>query len=360
MTVENPQVAAPAETPLAAIASKKGAGVGPYSGAITALSFGDPTAEFRELLTGCAVYDLGWRGKIIATGEDRIRWFNGMVTNNIRDLKPGYGNYNFILNAQGRIQGDLYIYNRGEYLLLDTERSQVEHIIKTLDHFIIMDDVELSDASDKLTSIGVQGPNATEILKRVGIEPSCADPLFACDLKWREHGISVTRMVSEEHLTYEIWLAPAAAIELWAALREAGAKPIGTDALERFRVYVGVPKYGKDIRERDLPQETGQMHAISFTAGCYIGQEIVERIRSRGNVHRQLTGFVLDAPVHVGAKVVAAEKEVGEITSVSDVPLPSGTKHLALGYMRKEAGGAGAQVKVGETSAKVSALPFKF
>jgi folate-binding protein YgfZ len=330
MTAENSQVVASPETALATVARAEGAALSEYSGAVTASSFGSPDDEFRELLSGRAIYDLGWRGKIIATGEDRVRWFNGMVTNNVRDLKPGQGNYNFVLNAQGRIQGDLYIYNRGEYLLLDTERSQVDPLMKTLNHFIIMDDVELSDASDKLTSIGVQGPKATEMLKAVGIEPSCADPLFVCDLTWRGHDISVTRMVSDEHLTYEIWLTPSAAIELWKALREAGAKPVGTAALEKFRVYVGVPKFKQDIRERDLPQETGQMHAISFTKGCYIGQEIVERIRSRGNVHRQLTGFVLSAAAEVGAKVVHSDKEVGEITSVAEVPTPAGSKALAL------------------------------
>jgi folate-binding protein YgfZ len=360
MMVELPQVTTSVETPLASVAGSEGAQLSTYSGAITATSFGSADQEFHELLTGCGVYDLGWRGKIIATGEDRIRWFNGMVTNNIRDLRPGYGNYNFVLNAQGRIQGDLYIYNRGEYLLLDTERSQVETLMKTLNHFIIMDDVELNDASGKITSIGIQGPNATEVLKAVGIEPSCADPLFACDLKWHEHGISVTRMVSDEHLTYEIWLSPAAAIELWRALRSAGAKPVGTAALEKFRVYAGVPKYGQDIRERDLPQETGQMHAISFTAGCYIGQEIVERIRSRGNVHRQLSGFVLENAVPVGSKMMSAGKEVGEITSVADIPVLDSSKKIAMGYIRREAGGPGTSVQIGETRAIVTELPFKF
>jgi aminomethyltransferase len=115
-----------------------------------------------------------------------------------------------------------------------------------------------------------------------------------------------------------------------------------------------------DIRDRDLPQETAQQQALNFTKGCYIGQEIVERIRSRGNVHRTFTGFVLNGAADRGTKVIANEKEVGELTSVATVPVNGTEKILALGYIRREAGAGGAQVKVGETTATVASLPFKF
>jgi folate-binding Fe-S cluster repair protein YgfZ len=116
--------------------------------------------NFRELASGCAVYDLGWRAKVVINGEDRVRWLNGMVTNNIKDLPLNQGNYSFILNPQGRILGDLYTYNRGDYLLIDTERSQLENLLKLFEHFIIMDDVQVTDKSAALTAIGIQGPNA--------------------------------------------------------------------------------------------------------------------------------------------------------------------------------------------------------
>jgi aminomethyltransferase len=326
----------------------------------TALHFGDTNAEFAAITQASGVYDLGWRGKIIATGEDRARWLNGMVTNNIKDLPLNRGNYNFLLNAQGRIQGDMYVYDRGEYLLIDSDRSQIEHLIKTLEHFIIMDDVELTDSSEKITSLGLQGPQSAEILKSIGIDPNCPEPFAVCDVTWNGIGISVTRMANEEFLTYEIWLAPDYAAKLWDALVTAGAKPTGTDAIEKFRVLAGVPKYGVDIRDRDLPQETEQQQALNFTKGCYIGQEIVERIRSRGNVHRMFTGFVLNGAADRGSKVAVSDKEVGELTSVAIVPLNASDKLLALGYIRREAGVPGAQVKVGETTAVVTPLPFKF
>src|SRR5258706_5235950 len=152
-----------------------GAQMTDYSGVETAASFGDPDSEYRALKNGCGVFDLSWRGKVLFKGEDRVRWLNGMTTNNIKDLALQHGNYNFVLNAQGRIQGDLNVYNRGEHLLGDTERWQLEKLIPLLEHFIIMDDVELSDASEQLASIGVQGPKAAELLKQIGIASEFAE-----------------------------------------------------------------------------------------------------------------------------------------------------------------------------------------
>ncbi|HUR37114.1 MAG TPA: hypothetical protein VM009_04805, partial [Terriglobales bacterium] len=191
--------------PRTALADKlalSGASLGVYAGAETAAHFGDVEREFAAITAACGIYDLGWRAKLKATGEDRVRWMNGMVTNNVKDLTPGRGNYNYVLSAQGRILGDVYIYNRGEYLLLDTERSQAEPLLKVLNHFIIMDDVELADVSEELTSIGVQGPQAEEFLKQVGIVPECADPLVVCDVTWNGQPISITRMVNPDYRTY--------------------------------------------------------------------------------------------------------------------------------------------------------------
>jgi folate-binding protein YgfZ len=335
-----------------------GGALSEYSGVVTAATFGDPNAEFAAITGACGIYDLGWRGKIAVTGGDRSRWLNGMVTNNIKDLPLNHGNYNFLLNAQGRIQGDMYVYNRGERILLDTERSQVEHLTKTLDHFIIMDDVELADVSEQIASIGVQGPKAKDVLKSCGIEPTCADALVICDTKWNGEDVAVTRMANDDYSTYEIWLSPSNAPALWDALRSAGAKPTGTEALEKFRVLAGVPKFGTDIRDKDLPQETEQKHALNFTKGCYIGQEIVERIRSRGNLHRGFTGFEAAGIVGPGTKVVdESGKEVGEVTSFATVPATTGEQKLALGYIRREA--AERALTANGVSVKPAKIPFK-
>jgi aminomethyltransferase len=346
-------------TALADKLAASGATLGGYAGAETAARFGDVNAEFAALTRDAGVYDLGWRAKIKVTGEDRVRWMNGMVTNNVRDLQPNQGNYNFVLSPQGRIQGDMYIYQRGDGLLIDTEMSQREALLKLLDHFIIMDDVELQDVSAELNSIGVQGQRATEILKAVGVEPNCADPLIVCDVDWHGAKIQVTRMASDDFLTYELWMSTEIAPKLWDALAAAGAKPVGYEALEKFRVYAGVPKYGQDIRDKDLPQETEQTRALHFAKGCYIGQEIVERIRSRGAVHRMFTGFLLTQEASPGSEVLADGKKIAELTSVARVPVNGSEKLLALGYIRREAGKPGAQFKIGDADVTVAALPFK-
>src|ERR1700691_5985056 len=133
---------------------------GDYRGASTAASFAGAHEEFSALLTGCGVYDLGFRARISLTGGDRVRWLNGMVTNNIRDLAVGHGVYAFLLNPQGHILGDLYAYNRGDSLMIDTDQSQSLKLLATFDHYIIMDDVEVANMGDKLTAIGIMGPKS--------------------------------------------------------------------------------------------------------------------------------------------------------------------------------------------------------
>jgi len=336
--------------------SAAGARLTEYCGAQTAAVFSRPEAEFAALRSACGLLDLAWRAKILVTGKDRQRWLNGMVSNNVRDLAPGCGAYSFLLNVQGHILADMYVYNRGEYFVLDTDRFQAEKLMPVLKRYIIMDQVELTDASDKLGALGLQGPKAGEVLGAAAIQPAQLQPLEVEDRVWREIGISLLPTL---HGGYEVWLAPENAPKLWEALSGAGATPAGTEALELWRVASGIPRYGQDIRERDLPQETGQQQALNFTKGCYIGQEIVERIRSRGAVHRKFTGFTFAGPPPPpGTKIRVDGREVGEITSVAQVPTPTGEKAIGLGYIRREPGPAGATVEAGGVPATITELPF--
>ena len=336
-----------------------GARLGEYSGVETAAAFNNVASEFRELNSGSALYDLGWRAKVAITGEDRVRWLNGMVTNNIKDLPTNQGNYSFVLNPQGRILGDLYTYNCGDYLLVDTERSQLESLLKLFEHYIIMDDVEVSDKSDSLTAIGVQGPKVGEVLARTGVHDPGLEPMQVADLTVGDIQLSLTRMASPEFRTYEIWASRDAIAPIWNSLVQVGAMPVGTEALEKFRVMSGFPKYGTDIRDRDLPQETDQTHALNFTKGCYVGQEIVERIRARGNVHRKFQGFVLEGELPGrGTKLEADGKEVGELTSISRIPTNNGDRSVALGYIRREALERGAKITYAGGEARPSEVPF--
>jgi folate-binding protein YgfZ len=338
-----------------------GATLGEYRGAETPVSFGNPADEFRALLEACALYDMSWQAKLVLTGEDRVRWLNGMVTNNVRDLGAGHGVYSFLLTAQGRIVADLVAYNRGDYELVISDRSQAQAIKEMFDHYIIMDDVEVADISDKLSAVGIAGPKATEVLQKAGMDAAQLVPGQVVDLAWHDIGISCARNTHPNMDAYEIWFAAEQADTVWDALTAAGTTPLGSEAVEWYRIARGVPRYGLDLSQRDLPQETEQKHALNFSKGCYIGQEIVERIRARAILHRTFTGFLFEGePPQTGTKIKDGDKNIGEITSGARIPFPSGERTVALGYLRREFQAPGTVVKVGEQKATVQSIPFQF
>jgi aminomethyltransferase len=333
----------------------EGIPLGDYNGTETALEFTGVPAELQAMTGGCAVFDLGWRGKIVVTGNDRVRWLNGMVTNTVKDLPVNRGNYSFLLNAQGRILADMFVYNRGEYLLIDTDQTQCEAVLKTLDHFIIMDDVELNDSSENLGALGLCGPRAAAILAAAGIDIAGIAALEVRDLVVGGMGISVVCGPREKPGWFEIWAGSANLPALWDLFRKAEAQPVGVRAVEQWRILHGIPRYGQDIREKDLPQETEQAQALNFSKGCYIGQEIVERIRARGQVHRRFTGFEFQSGLPEPGKVEAEGRVLAEITSVAEV----GGKKIGLGYVRRETGLPGSQLDLNGKAATVADLPFQ-
>jgi folate-binding protein YgfZ len=330
-----------------------------YVGPVASADFGDPRAEFHELLTGCGVYELSWRAKATLTGSDRVRWLNGIVTNNIRDLSAGNGAYAFLLNPQGRILGDLYAYVRVDSLLIDTDVSQFQKVLGLFDHYIIMDDVEVSDSTRKIGSIGVKGPESRQVLHAAGLDFPELQPLNFVDITWRNIALTVVRSDGPIVESYEMWASPETAHSVRHALEKSGARPVGTTALNCLRIAEGIPQYGQDIRERDLPQETQQQHALHFTKGCYIGQEIVERIRSRGNVHRTFTGFTVEGPLPPqGTKIQIDGKDIGEITSSASLPVAGGEYPVALGYIRREVGTPGKLIELENMKLTITNLPF--
>jgi aminomethyltransferase len=320
---------------------------------------GKVTDEFRALTSTGAAYDLASRAKMRLTGADRIRWLNGMVTNNVRDLAVGHGVYAFLLSPQGHILGDLSAYNLGDEILVDTDRSQLDKIFATFDHYIIMDDVEVANLSDQLHSVGLAGPDAKRTLAAAGFAVADLKPLQMADIEWRGQKIRAVGGEHESYPSFEIWGSPDTSREALAALTQAGANSVGSEAFDLYRIALGVPRYGQDIRERDLPQETEQHRALNFSKGCYVGQEIVERIRSRGNVHRKFTGFRIDGPPPAsGAKIQLQDKDVGEVTTSAIIPASTRPQTVALGYIRREAGTPGKEVRIGQSLARVSELPF--
>lgn len=343
--------------------------VGEYAGAETVLHFGSAAMELDTLRHGCGIFDLSWRNKLVVSGDDRVRWLNGMVTNNTRDLRQDCGNYSFVLNAQGHIQGDLLAFQRGEFYILETEARQISGIREFLERYIIMDEVEIGDISKGLTSIGVAGPRAFDILHSAGLNAGNIMPRQLLDGVWNGLGYSLVRDPVEVRGWYELWLAPENVEAFWNALIAAGGLPVGAEAVEWQRILLGLPRMGEDIGARELAQETGQEYALHHSKGCYIGQEIVERIHSRGQVHRRLTGLIGEhAPFLRGSKVLNGDKEIGEITSSAAIPVDGVVRNVALGYVKcavfeldkNQTKEQGESFSVDGHSAILSALPFQF
>jgi len=324
-----------------------------YLGVLTPQEFDALPDETVALINGAAAHDLGWMRRVTVRGEDRFRWLSGMVTNIVSDLPANGGAWNMVLNAQGRIQGDLMVWRTSDAaapqgfepggadpgsLALEIAADQFDRLMAHLDHFIIMDDVELvSHDPTAETALGVTGPQADEVLTRMGI-PTLSKPLTSTPIEWngldlwivRTHGVLVPH--------YELWTPAAGLTRLWRTLSTAGARPVGFAALNALRLAEGIPAYGIDIAERDLPQETSQTRGLHFNKGCYLGQEIVERIRSRGNVHRHLRQLELDGPVPCPSTELTLEGvAAGQTTSAAELPTVAGNRRFAMAMIRGEA-----------------------
>jgi folate-binding protein YgfZ len=266
------------------------------AGALSFPVFSVLSRELAALVEGAGVFDLGYRGQIAVGSTDRLRWLNGMLTNNVQGLAESAGNYSFVLNAQGRIQGDCDAYRMADHLLVVTDRSQIPALMAHFDRFIIMDDVALEDISATRTALGLAGPLAPQLLAALGVSfPNPAAPPATADalslLETRICGVPVqltgqwTGGCPGQSPRFELWCANENVRMLWDVLLAAGAIPCGLGAVETLRVLEGIPRYGVDITSRDLPQETSQTRALHFSKGCYLGQEIVERVRLALGAH---------------------------------------------------------------------------
>jgi folate-binding protein YgfZ len=334
----------------------------PAQSEIAAASTSTSAAQLAALLQDAGVSRLDQMGWIRVTGEDRVRWLNGMVTNSIQELKDGEGNYNFLLSVQGRIQGDATIFAEPDALLIETAASQVPGLMTLLDRFIIMDDVELADVTNSQSGMLIAGPKAASLLGRIGLHVEDLEVLQKRTMQLDAAQITVIHSESPLIPRFELWAHSNTTPTLLKALQNAGAAFCDAQSLEWLRILEGTPLYGIDIRDRELPQETGQTRALHFSKGCYLGQEIVERIRSRGNVHRTFSAFRLDGELPVvGAPLEAGGKPVGELTSVAAIPLSTDSDtivQLALGYIRREALDRGMPLHYAGGVAIPVSLPF--
>ncbi len=310
----------------------------------------------HALLHGAALVPLPSTGWLRITGSDRVRWLNGMVTNSIGDLTPGAGNYNLFLSAQGRIQADGCVFAEADHLLLETSADQIPNLLNLLDRFIIMDDVELAALTSTRSGLLLAGPEAPGLLQSLNLLPTRTSPSLT-HLTSGGRDFTIIAAYSPLVPRFELWSGdPSNLADLRSELLAHGAVPGSPEALNQLRILEGTPLFGTDIRDRDLPQETGATRALHFSKGCYLGQEIVERIRSRGNVHRTFSGFhLLGAPAVPGAALSTDGKPVGELTSITSI----NGRQLALGYIRREALALGRPILFEGGTATPVNLPFE-
>ena len=302
---------------------------------------------YKALRHGAGVLDLSARGRIIARGRDRARLLHNLTSNEVKKMTPGAGCYAFLLSAKGRIEADLYLWCFAEHFLIDTEPELREKGMQHIRRYIIADQVEMEDITAGTAEMGVEGPGAAAVLAQMGA-PVPGD-LQHC--AWG--GRTVAGITATGQPGIRIYCAASEAAGLVEKLEAAGAVRASAEEARVVRIENGKPRYGEDIRETSLPQETQQMHAINFNKGCYLGQEIVERIRAQGHVNKKLVRLEVDGaePLAAGTRLKAGDADAGEITSA--VYSPQSGKVAAMGYVRTAFAEAGTAVRAGEVEARV-------
>ena len=333
--------------------------------------YGDWLAEHAALRGAAGALDLSFRGRICLTGADRLRWLHGQVTNNVKDLRAGEGCYAALVTAKGKLQSDLNIACLPNELLLDFEPGLTETITQRLDKYIIADDVQVVDAGPHYGLLSVQGPKSESVVRSLGLPWE----LPVKPLSFTSHHdatLGEIYLMNQARLGttgFDLFV-PTAALgavldKLIAATREAGGRACGWRALEAARTEAGIPRYGVDMDETNLAPEPGiESRAISYAKGCYIGQEVIARIRTYGQVAKALRGLRLAADLKElpakGDKLFHDGKEAGYITSA--LASPALGANIALGYVRKETNQIGAQLTLrqgdAESDVEVVALPF--
>ena len=335
------------------------------------LHYGDAAAEHAALRENAGVLDLSFRGRLCVVGADRARFLHGQVTNNIKDLKPGHSCYAAITTNKGKLQSDLNVHCLADELLLDFEPGLAAKITERLEKFVVADDAQIVEVMPHYGLLSVQGPKAVLVVEALGIFPAAPEKSFE-SVKASDGMLGDLYLVNLPRTGsggFDLFVPVAAlgavADKLIAAAKQIGGRACGWNALELARIEAGIPRFGADMDETNLPQEAGiESRAVSYTKGCYIGQEVINRIRSFGQVSRALRGLHLpDAlpalPVR-GDKIFHHDKEVGHITSA--VASPSLRANIALGYVRKECNAIGTELTLrntsGEGKVKVVAVPF--
>jgi folate-binding protein YgfZ len=337
----------------------------------TTIRNGDWLAEHKALRESAGILDLSFRSRICLVGNDRVRFLHGQVTNDIKRLGVGEGCYAAIVTAKGKMESDINVLNLQDELLLDLEPALTEKISQRLEKFIVADDVQIVDAAPHYGLLSVQGPKAGEVVRDFGIFSEIPrKPLASMKISDANFGdIYLVNNARLNSVGFDLFIPnnalSAFAERLITATKKIGGCVAGFMAFDTVRIEAGIPRFGVDMDETNLPLECGiESRAVSYKKGCYIGQEVINRIHSIGHVNKELRGLRLadelkTLPAH-GDKLFQDGKEVGYITSA--VKSPALNANIALGYIRREAFQVGNKLtlrtQAEEGMAEVVELPF--
>ena len=323
-------------------------------------SYGQPAVEYRAIRESVGLIDLSALGKLRVSGEDRARFLNGMLTQPIVGLGRGQGIHACLTTAQGQTLADMFVYNTGDFFLLQTEPGLATKVHQALDRFLIADDVRIEDVTDAYAVLRLMGPDTPGVIA----DTLRGEPVASSSLAFGNHTIGDVACTAAcrplaDLPGFDVLCGAADAASVWSALLDAGARATGWDALETVRIEEGLPRYGTDVDERSMPLEAGLAHTVDFGKGCFVGQEALAKMHNLGQPRRSLVGLLLDsdAPRDPDSTVVADGREVGRVTS--SVRSPRLSRAIALASIRRGFHVPGQIVALDDgTTAQVVALPF--
>ena len=354
-------------SPLQEFHKRLGAEMKERDGCQVPASFGDELFEYANVRErGAGVIDLSRRGRFQLTGSEVVQFLNGLITNDMKTLAENQWMPAIFPNVQGRLLAYVRVVRIRDGFLIDTEATTHDTVLKTIERFTLAGDFHVADVTKQTAMLSVQGKQSAEIVASVlGKTPSELSGNGVVEIEWQQQTLTVLRASHTAEDGFDIIAGADQATALWEALTNAGARPIGYEALERLRIEAGVPLYGVDMDETNVVTETGLDEAVSYTKGCYIGQEIIARIKYRGHVAKKLVGLAFDRALKVEMdnepRIKSADdKEIGRLTSVTLSPHLGFT--IGLGYVKYDYLAAGTEVRVtsssGDLHARVAELPF--
>lgn len=342
-----------------------GATMGDRDGYVVPLSYGDVDREYAAVRTrGAGLIDLSSRARIDVSGSEAVQFLNGLITNDVKTLEVGSWMPAAFPNVQGRLLANVRVLHHTDGFLFDTEPATGDVVLKTLERFTLAGDFRVAGLTDQVAAISVQGARAAEIVEDVlGSESASVTSTRLVETKRNGHIVRVIRATHTAEDGFDLFIASPAANSLWDKLSQAGAEPIGFEALEILRIEAGLPLYGVDVDVTNVVLEARLDEAVSFTKGCYIGQEIIARIHWRGHVAKCIAGVVLDGKgiIRRDDKVHAIEgKEIGRISSTCFSPRLQ--RVIALGMIKYDYLAPGTPVFVvsdgAQHTGRIVELPF--